>query len=260
MFLYFIPTQTAASFRTSDVFRNRLADILKDDVAGIAAKDLKWGPAGKDVSGVLICLPPINGDGMAVRMKHDPDKQTWQLCDADSDHPYWMGYETAKPPQPEQLLRKRTVNGYDFSLGDNREYVCPIIRRMASQPMLPCAVKFDGREYVPEVRPEYHEIWQDSIGWAKSMTIHEQAVAAERCLALNYRVGPYELNVLNTFGTEDAIRDVILAALDEPFFLQCLKDEKKNPQIMAALDELERSMPGSKAAISSTDLPAVSSA
>lgn len=223
MFLYFVPNVTADNFRESPAFVGGLAAILGTEA--IQTKELRFGPAGKDVPGLLLCSPPLDGT-MPTRLMWTPDKQTWQDCGE-----YWIGYETANPPHPEMLLRSKTIAGYSYTLGDGREYLCPIVRRMAFQPMLPCSLQFDGVAYTRVVQPEFEQLWVDSERWSKALTDTEKGLAAVRCLQLNYRVGPWELQILGTFAAESAANDVILAALDEQFFLDCLNDPKKKQWI-----------------------------
>lgn len=238
MFLYFVPNVTKDTFRKSAAFRPLIA-ILRDALDELKTKELNIGPAGTDgdgtrIPGLLICaLPAEEASPRALRF--EPEQQTWVDCGG-----YWLGFTAGAPPHPETLARTKQLDGYSYTLGDGREYLCPIIRRMIYQPMVPCGLHWNGESFDRVVKAEYEDLWEQSASWSKAMTANGRAQAALTCLQLNYRVGPFELEALGTFADEQAASDVILAALDEQFFVDCVNDPKKKASVETMLDALEQ--------------------
>ena len=236
MFLYFIPNETEDTFRDAASFAP-LTTILRDALPDLKTKSLRGGPADTEenrVPGLLICALPADRT-FPIPLRYEPARQTWKDCGG-----YWMGYVTESPPHPETLQRDKTLDGYTYVLGDGREYLCPIVRRMLYKPMLPCGMHFNGETFERQVKPDWEEIWNQSANWSKRMNDHDRATAAVTCLQINYRVGPFEIDVLGAFSDETAVNEIILAALDEQFFIDCMNDPKKKASVEAMLSAWEK--------------------
>lgn len=250
MFVYAIPEATPSDFRESAAIAGRLGEIYRGAVDRLQTKELRRGPHG-DSSCTVVGLA---SHGEPARLEFRPDRQTWVECDG-----YWMGYPTGKPPRPEQLERPKPLESYEYALGGGTLYNCPIIRRLQHVPMLPCTVRFNGRQWEQQVVDQYADLWERSARWGKSMSLPEMAEIATELLGLNYFVGPHELHVMGTFADEQHVKDVLLAALDEQFFIDCLANESKKKSLEGLLDELERSAAGLEGAMIVMSQPAENS-
>ena len=194
-FLYFFPDEPA-------VHPNRAADLQGPAKALVAATfgnialDTKpaQGP-GKTV-GLLAALA---GPRQPV-VEYVPKTQTWhavRTVDAAAAAPvYWIGFETANRPTPEDLERKANPLGSPVRLGDGNEWIVPEVA--AHLPIRFCR---RGSEFQPQYLPEHQPLVDRARDWYRRFEADSIAYLPSEyfefvadVLALNYRVGRDELS------------------------------------------------------------------
>jgi hypothetical protein len=82
----------------------------------------KGGPSGH--AGLLI-LPQMCGDERDPGLFYRPELQTWQRIAIGDERALWIGWETANPPKPSDLLRESVIAGPDITLRDGHEWMVP---------------------------------------------------------------------------------------------------------------------------------------
>lgn len=181
---------------------------------------LSAGPGGQP--GTLLSV-----DGSSLR--YDADSQQW----AKASPGVWVGLNSDDEIDTSSLLRKESLRGHAITLGD-RSWVVPIARKFDSSSMtfddvLPRHVVYSGEsaEWVSGgVVARYRGLWDiakwwwdlilgaaltnDEAGFA-SVDPQEAFTKAAQVLAVNYRVGPVELSLLNVFtsGSYGQIFDML---------------------------------------------------
>ncbi|MCC9603499.1 hypothetical protein LOC67_23365 [Stieleria sp. JC731] len=178
------------------------------------------------------------GSGQSVMS--DPANQTWTPApqgDQESP-PYWVGYNTADPPGPGDLLRDSIVTSVPYTLQDGNTWQIPIIRQwfpvdeeipFAYGTQLPSLVSIDnqGNAIAGDVIPRYTEIWNKALAVHRalyvaaekdpngngSMSMSEMFKFAVDALAVNYRVSLLEMSILKALSTDDC-SEITRKALD----------------------------------------------
>lgn len=75
-------------------------------------------------------------------LHYEPESQTWRECAAGAFH---VGFATATPPGPDDLLRPEPVYGHTLKLLDDREWMIPAARLTdAPHTLLPHAIGLDS--------------------------------------------------------------------------------------------------------------------
>lgn len=210
--LVYIPGQPAVS----------LADLEGLDVVHSTAFEFVPVGAGPDgQSGVVCTFKPECQDGVRPRTAYKPQEQAWKKCAKGS---FWLGYEKANPPTPQDLERRNIIKGYEAtmpSLFGTHEWMCPTAK------VLPSYLGLDDEgEYEWIIFPEYldvskmadrvfreHEGEDDDL--EAVVPEQEKFEIAMKCLSLNYRVGWWELTVLGLMTTENQAR-ILFALMDGP--------------------------------------------
>lgn len=221
IFLYYVPGAKQTTVNESPAFASgELGIVFRDCPDGLSFCESK-GPDGG--SGVLLYAMPVSGE-KPFSLRYKPDLQTWVDCGT-----HWLGMNNEQKPEPDGLLRKKTLNSYRYTLADGREWMCPKIRR-GGMPLVPAWWKMNQGLFTLEVKTEFVDIWNESESWSlgiRSISYPEAFSICALCLGLNYRMGVNEISMLNMLDMETS-RDVILAALDEQFFIDQLA-QKKSP-------------------------------
>ncbi len=197
---------------------------------------------GPDGPGVLLYSPQ---DPLELRGYH-PDRQVWRRCSegrrpkADNPIPS-VGYWREARPGPDDLVRPRIVPGHLVELSGGGRWICPIGRMFDGRPGLPCAYLLEAGRLTEEVSEEYASLWADTI----KLHVHPQQPdivlieIAHRALAVNYRLGTDELNLLRLLDNRNTV-EVLGALLDHPT-IQAVTQEVSNPKAKAA--EASRGIP-----------------
>lgn len=246
-FYYFLPQLTQRELVETNRFRHEilaargLGDVLRDVKLWPKHCTISEGKGPDGLSGLLLYAVPARGlDDVPVQ--YDP-RQTWQPVDDGADR--WIGWLTAAPPCPDDLLRNSdAVDGLRIDDAHGRAWSIPVARA-PSRPYgrLPLDLRFerDGSS-MGAVKPQHQWLW-DVAGdvwdcfnyrrWKRAKEAgerpssdrpldlpdidpppgdtHDEAWLRKQALALlgvNYRVGYAEANALLAAG---------LAVLDDRF-------------------------------------------
>jgi len=161
-FLYFVAGRQAAP-----------AELLEE--VGIAAlpQSTAWAPFGDGPGGEGGVIVAAAG----TRLRYAPDEQTWRPVarglggesesDGEADAPaYWIGFETGRPPGPEQLARDEMIPGHAVTLADGRSWHVPIIRDAAGACGLPMRYGLDPQSGRPAATlgDEHLRLWDAALG------------------------------------------------------------------------------------------------
>jgi hypothetical protein len=202
------------------------------------------GPGG--ASGTMLCALPVSGDA-PPRLGYFPDQQQWTEFRefGQPEHAYWVAIDKEHPPTPDDLRRRVTFAGYDVELAGQQWHV-PVIRNPNGGTGLPTTWKVAAGGVVQESIREEWRLLFESFGRAIFLFNDpdgpypleiDRAEALELCLdalAVNYRVGLAEQNLLGLIGSETwAV--VLAVSVDFPVFADVYRDvETKKKQRLAA--------------------------
>lgn len=239
-FLYYIPGGSR-SVRIGDV----PALAYAFDGAIIAREVIGAGPDGK--TGVVIA----DASTPAEKLGYYADQQTWRRVPRTD---YWVGFETADPPGPDSLRRKRMLPGHPVELADGHTWTVPsvIVREatddgMSGRLALPTTVGVNDNgdwvrlgvlpqhERLAGVAQSWFEMLIDTLAAAGqsqdaeeatknvriSMTFAEWFDAVVTVLQANYRISAVEATSLKILN-EDVAAVILNAAVDMPTLLEYL--------------------------------------
>lgn len=168
-------------------------------------------PAGPDKQpGIVLTPHPTNAAGSIPRMPaYDPDSQTWWRIGKGENEP-WIGFQTDSPPTAEDLQRRDAVGGYRRADEHGRSWVIPVLRGRESQyGMLPVDYDWSDGKFEPGMilRATFQELWDLSSKiwdhlYVENYNVPEPFIVAfvARCFAVNYRIGPRELDAFRRLG------------------------------------------------------------
>lgn len=141
-----------------------------------------------------------------------PDRQVWEQAPG---REYWNGYYREDKPGPDDLSRADGLRSYPVTLLDGNDWLIPIGRYVATRngvnTPLPLMSRYNGKTHEPGgVLMEYQWIFdvgtraleilngdrKDDFTWS------EQAEMCCRLLAVNYHVGPCEIDLLRLLSQE----------------------------------------------------------
>ena len=227
-FLYFVPA------RSAEEARERLSEAgAVHAVEGAPQFNQLTACAPFNVPGYVI--------GSAANSLVKPDEQEWQqapvLGPGYEGPGYWVGFETAHPPGPQDLARVKQLAGHLVEMGDGKLWLVPAARRWrrdaSGEPTwsvaLPAArgLNADGRWVAGDVVARHRPLWDhvvrvqqmlDAMAGGATEVSFDLAAECEMCvaaLATNYRVGAVEVAALGLL-TSDAVFPVIAALTDMP--------------------------------------------
>ncbi len=189
------------------------------------------GPGDK--SGCILYYQTPSGD-IPRRAGYYPKEQVWAPVGDGSL--LWIGVDTAEPPKPDEMTRKRKTRGYDITLGDGNSWHVPVIRRCDDSTMLPQSFKRGATgKLETEVRHASRDHWEafrEAAAWVIGGMESEkmpQDVAVELsvlALSINYRFGWNEQNAMGIVGSDNYLF-VLAAAVDIPALNETLAAAKK---------------------------------
>lgn len=151
---------------------------------------------------------------------HRADAATWEEHYALEG--VWVGFDPASPPAPEDLEREAVIKGHAVTLGDGRQWIVPVARKISGDSGLPCRLRMTRDGWVVgDVSDAQHralfdracEIW-DMLRDG-SVTLEDECDLAAIALGMNYRVCAAEISTLGLFTTQ-AEAEVVEAILDLP--------------------------------------------
>ncbi len=270
--------------------RVKQGDELSRDAlqaAGLAEvlADVRRVPAHASVSGVhdgkgpgghsgTVITPVSKHQGLPKLLGHHPARQTW-LPIGDGSRA-WVGALTKQPPMPQDLERWQTIGGIAVTDPGHFEWTIPVGRAPdVPYGTLPQSYAFDASgEPVANLQPAWQWLWVlagELRDWyASQIAPPEAATPAEaaaherkplawlvkqaaRILAVNYRVGPTELNLLHQLGRPVLTQQTVHAICQSAFGWEVLAEAKKKPS-----DEAEPLPPNSSPSVAGDETPAES--
>jgi hypothetical protein len=225
-FLYYIPNGTAA-FGPAEIKNHGLAYAL----AHPSVREVRGGPDGGD--GVIVAE-----DGRVSPGDHGffKDRQEWRKIPGS---PAWVGMFTGRQPVPEDLARSKQLPGHWVTLLDGQAWHCPAAKRWIEQEgelrwlcPLPQRARLgeDGRWQSGDVIPQYAAVWGLARRWEamrvsapiettdgqnarQVFAFDDLLTGAVQALAVNYAIGPAEVDLLGLLSDETAVK--ILDALSD---------------------------------------------
>jgi hypothetical protein len=218
-FLYFIPNCSG------------IPDLKRIGDAGLQHAFPSVGQAGGIMNG------PGSESGHMLAYGQDPDigyrptQQAWIKTITGS----WVGMDRKNRPGPVDLERETIVEGSSVVLADGNEWHVPILRFMNGDTRFPQVLTIgeDGHaQYI--VRPEYRAIYElanDMVhkslkGEGGKFSADDHMMLATEALKQNYRIGPYEITLLELIDSVN-VQKVADAALDGPRMRELVEDFKK---------------------------------
>lgn len=238
-FLYFLPKVKGAG--PDQLNALGLGELLAD-------AHPEWGevPAGPGEAAGCMCRIP---DSRPYRFGYDADNQTWKVA---SNGMYWLGFENASRPGPEDLKLDEQIAGHAVTLGDGRDWLIPVGRLFLAEraPITKLHLNGDGGwvsgEAIDRLRgieADAMRIWENfHLALVESeqtgrdavlvMDATELAELAVRALRLNYRVGPDEIDMLELLDSRN-VDAVARAVIDWPTIEGLIAYQKKTGALTA---------------------------
>ena len=220
------------------------------------------GPSGQ--SGVLVVVLPPSREA-PKRLGFYPEFQRW----LEVEQGVWAGVDREQPPRPDDLRRETALHrGYELKLADGAIWTVPVVRRPPAATDrgyeasdLPHDIGWNlARQFTKTLKADYQALWDDTAelcelffgaadGKAREISIEAGLRWAIRLLALNYRYGAHEQNLLHAVDGE-TVFPILGAAVDFVLAKQLLDLEKKSagPAELAA----SNTPPGSPASSPAT--------
>ncbi len=199
-----------------------LADVKAVPNEVVVSSVESKGPDGG--AGVCIFPKPAIGEPPDL-MTYDAGAQLWHHV----DDRIWIGTLKDKPPTPIDLSRKEQFAGYTVIDSGKREWSVPIARSPDGKQTLPTDFYYERGKVHSRVQERFDSLWQlaervwdfwnPEEGEPEVDGMPEWLVdAALETLAVNYRVGPAEINALFylKIGVLDStsIKNITLALID----------------------------------------------
>jgi len=207
-------------------------------------KVLSNGPSGGP--GIVIVSTPRGKSRVEDAFGYFPERQEWT---EEKEGRFWIGVENEDPPQSSDLLRYDPIPGHWVRLNGGGSWMIPLARVYPSGVSnLPTVVlPEDDGSISYEVKSEFRSISEAADKFASFFfgTIDEDelretgqvsiptdigdeefARVAVEALALNYRVSPFEVRVLELLTVDD-LREVGLALVDWPTVVAMVHAAKK---------------------------------
>lgn len=215
-FLYFIPNATRDALTAGDIVKAGLDIVLRDvmsppDLDGrgrLAIASVQSGPGGHN--GVILqvvndlSVNLVEEDQPPVQVGFYPQSHTWEPNGA-----HWVGHDPNALPLCEDLARDSMLDSTEVVLADGRTWLAPLVRRPEGRHSLPESWRMTNGAIETRVKPAWQWAWDLSgeiWDWWQSGTGLPKATAYAWCaqlLSINYRVGMFELGVLNAIGSQE---------------------------------------------------------
>lgn len=240
--LYFLPGLARAQLlpggklSRSLLAARGLADIFAD--VGIGRDDFGSAElAGRgpgNLSGIILFYQTPTGD-IPRRVDYRPDEQRWEAIGDGA----WIGIDTADPPKPEDLARRKQYGGYTLELADGQRWHVPVIRRPDGTTELPTDLYWDAAGKICEpLKERYRAYWDETAEVAewffgddgfesKSFEKGKALGYAVRALSLNYRFDRAEQNTLKVVDRENFMT-ILATTVDVPKVTDISEAQKKS--------------------------------
>ena len=215
-FLYYLPQPL-----TKEAFQQSRSNVFD---AGLVARGVEAGPDGK--AGLIVARSGEN----APRIGYWADRQHWQKVPTAN---WWLGWENGAQPAPADLIRAETFPGHEIELEDGNDWTIPVVRLLTGDSAMPQGLGLgpDGK-VIQRALARYEKI--TAVAQAIWESLEQQAGAQEpgidvewdygiAALAMNYHVGPEEVDALRLLSTPN-LGKILLALIDWPTFLELYKE------------------------------------
>lgn len=163
---------------------------------------------GPSQTGGVLLYPQHRPVELPACLTYEPPRQIWKRAQT-GEAIRWIGWDREAPPAPETLRRDQQVDGYFVPDPAGRRWVVPIVRgKDKPYGNLPTDFQWSGSwEPKAVLKTRFEKLWGDSAAiWdhiyteGKTEPLPRVAEFVARALAVNYRVGPAELDALRQAG------------------------------------------------------------
>ena len=231
-FLYYFPdvdpSQVSPSFLEGRGLSLAFRDLLQpgnwQPSHNVTIAPIVHGPDGK--GGCYVYPIPETGN---LPRTHGYDKETQEWWDCGE---YWLGIDTENRPTPPELVRPTVVTGYDYRLGDDWDWMCPVIRRPDGTPNIPQSWGENGSGFVEKVLMQWEwawtlceKIWNVFIG-AENIERSEAWDICCQLLSINYRIGKHEITKLGLVTSDNYVQ-IFQAAVEGELWDQALEADSE---------------------------------
>jgi len=204
-FLYFLPKQNP---HRGDLFDAGLGHAFGDQPF------TQRQCTGPEQQPGTVCTP---GEPTA-EIGYFPNRQTWQPM---QNKAAWLGFETAAPPGPDDLLRTQATATYDaIELGDGHRWLVPTAILANGESPLPKVRKLDENgAIIRRVQSSYERLylWADELREAVQngtpLTEERETEICIEALRMNYRLGLDEACALELL-TDQAVTLIAYILID----------------------------------------------
>lgn len=214
-------------------------------------------PEGPDKGPGVILYPKQPAESRAPLLGHSPETRTWTnvFCTSSATQSVrWIGWDTAAPPGPEDLLRRVATGTRTVEDDHGQRWLVPTARsRDAKYGRLPCAFTFRAGvgQPVARLKDAYRRLWELSGDvWdyynpgrrdspdgenpagspAREIDGDDLIGIAAEALCANYRITQPEFAALQECGRNpldtDFVRAVCFCLIDFDFLDDFKKKEK----------------------------------
>jgi hypothetical protein len=194
-----------------------------------------------------------------VRVGFHPKFQTWKAVLGDR---VWVGVDNEHPVEPDDIVRKKTRSGYSPEL-QGQPWLIPVINGPSGSTNLECEWEWDEAGKVREtVASTYKDLWesfasvQDLLFDANAVTFDmDMQESGDRCidaLAINYRFGPVEQNILKLIDSDTWVM-ILMCAVDYPLYRESLDFESQKKTTADVAEDSSPTLPGSEDSCPTTD-------
>ena len=125
-------------------------------------------------------------------LQFEPQTQKWIAAKPHGDLQagrYWIGWDADSPPTPDELLRKRTIPGYEATLGDDQLWLIPNAAEVPSRYDLD-----DAGQWVTRALDRYRG-FVERAAWAFDFC--QRMIEAEYQLPFPPEAVPFALEAMN---------------------------------------------------------------
>lgn len=229
-FLYFFPDRHSVRLDELMLQDEGIGHLLE---TGWTENGCSNSPAGEGVRGVIV-VPNVKEPGKMPEVGYYKDSQTWVEWNK-----FWIGYENANKPTPQDLAKSEIIKGWDVELADRNKWHVPVARLANGSTNLPHTYVLGPDQVLrSKIAPDFLELgikaadmWEAFVTEEENRDDNQKALLgnkniyefATEALAVNYRIGLPEVGALQLFQGKDFVT-VTEAVIDTPTWEKTLKD------------------------------------
>ena len=217
-----------------------LSDVRKVDGrggAGHATVTTVGSNAGPGGSCGSILTVGTKHSGAPSHVGNHPDRQHWVPLNPAADA--WIGVLKNELPRPEDLERFEVIYGGLVTDRQHLEWIVPVCRAVSDgMPFgtLPQSYTFDANgQPQPQLDSSFKWLWQlsgevqdDYRPGQKERDFNWLVKTAMKLLAVNYRIGQHELNLLHELGRPVLSNNTVGRIAQASYGWEVLQEAKKN--------------------------------